>query len=455
MPPQDQQRATRAYRAAVPVDEEDIHPGAVVGEGRFEIVGIIGRGAMASVFRARDHRRNTDIALKVLSRKHVGRVAKERRFDNEVRLGGRLHGHRNVVAPLEAGRLEDRGGRMFLTMELVHGPSLSDLVAMHGPLSVDDACMYLRDVARALRDLHQGGVVHRDIKPDNVIVVNTAKGRVAKLLDFGLAADMGAATQKRHTRFGERPGTPHYMSPEQAWDAPAHPVFDIYSLGVSFYEVLTGHPPFFELEDADVITRKCDLKQPAPSIDGKREDLPPRLVALINGCLEPVAKKRLPSINAFLKRLDGITDELGGGMKPRVRQETAMVGQARTVDPVRRKKSRLPEIMAEAAARKQQAATGQAPPVEATAASSATAAPAAAAPPRPAPAQPVGQYPAAPPAPHGAAPYTAPRPYPTPAAHAPKTPRRAATNRAVVVGLVLGAVLSALLVLGVWLWIRP
>jgi serine/threonine protein kinase len=355
--PADPNRSTRLYRAASPVGEEDIHPGAILGDGRFKIFGIIGRGKMASVFRARDLRRNADIALKVLARKYVGHHDRERRFDNEARLAGRLQGHRNVVAPIESGRLDDCGGRMFLAMELVRGPTLSDLVSMHGPLPIDDACMYVRDIARALRDLHQSGVVHRDVKPENVIVVETKGERVAKLLDFGLAADTGAGADARMTRMGERPGTRHYMSPEQAWDAPAHPVFDIYALGVTFFELLTGHPPFFELDEAEVIARKCDLSQPAPTIKGRREGLPERLESLVDACLEPVAKKRLPTINAFLKRLDAVTAEEGapGSMSPRTRQQTSMVGQARTIAQPKQKKSKLPEIMAQAAAKKQQA----------------------------------------------------------------------------------------------------
>jgi serine/threonine protein kinase len=355
----DPNRSTRLYRAASPVGEEDIHPGAVVGEGRFKIFGIIGRGKMASVFRARDLRRNADVALKVLARKYVGHGDQERRFDNEARLAGRLQGHRNVVAPIESGRLEDCGGRMFLAMELVRGPTLSDLVSMHGPLPVEDACMYMRDIARALRDLHQSGVVHRDVKPENVIVVESKGERVAKLLDFGLAADTGAGADARMTRLGERPGTRHYMSPEQAWDAPAHPVFDIYALGVTFYEVLTGHPPFFELDEAEVIARKCDLSQPPPSIKGRREGLPERLETLVDSCLEPVAKKRLATVNAFLKRLDAITEgfaSAAGGMSPRTRQQTSMVGQARTIAAPKQRKSKLPEMIAQAAAKKQQQA---------------------------------------------------------------------------------------------------
>jgi serine/threonine protein kinase len=354
----DPNRSTRLYRAASPVGEEDIHPGAVVGEGRFKIFGIIGRGKMASVFRARDLRRNADVALKVLSRKYVGHHDQERRFDNEARLAGRLQGHRNVVAPIESGKLEDCGGRMFLAMELVRGPTLSDLVSMHGPLPVEDACMYMRDIARALRDLHQSGVVHRDVKPENVIVVETKGERVAKLLDFGLAADTGAGADARMTRLGERPGTRHYMSPEQAWDAPAHPVFDIYALGVTFYEVLTGHPPFFELDEAEVIARKCDLSQPPPSIKGRREGLTERLETLVDSCLEPVAKKRLPTMNAFLKRLDSATEvfAVAGGMSPRTRQQTSMVGQARTIAAPKQRKSKLPEMIAQAAAKKQQQA---------------------------------------------------------------------------------------------------
>lgn len=521
--PADPNRSTRLYRAATPVGEEDIHPGAIIGEGRFKIFGIIGRGKMASVFRARDLRRDADIALKVLARKYVGHHDRERRFDNEARLAGRLQGHRNVVAPIESGRLDDCGGRMFLAMELVRGPTLSDLVSMHGPLPVEDACMYMRDIARALRDLHQSGVVHRDVKPENVIVVETKGERVAKLLDFGLAADTGAGADARMTRMGERPGTRHYMSPEQAWDAPAHPVFDIYALGVTFYEVLTGHPPFFELDEAEVIARKCDLSQPSPSIKGRREGLPERLETLVDGCLEPVAKKRLPSINAFLKRLDAITDGFGGGgMSPRTRQQTSMVGQARTIAQPKQKKSKLPELMAQAAAKKQQAfvpdAAGISPEaptpdpdrvvsrravnraVEGLAQSATalgghpsnvphlqpTAPSPQARPVGPPPAAAYGQGPGfgpgygpgpthpqrahpqspqahAPQAAYAAAPNPGHHPHrPQPAGataavqHARPAPVRRASsaNRAILFGLIVGAVLSALLVVGLWMWIK-
>ncbi len=503
--PADPNRSTRLYRAATPVDEEDIHPGAIIGGGRFKIFGIIGRGKMASVFRARDLRRNNDIALKVLGRKYVGQHNHERRFDNEARLAGRLQGHRNVVAPIESGRLDDCAGRMFLAMELVRGPTLTDLVAMNGPLAFEDACLYMRDVARALRDLHQSGVVHRDIKPDNVIVVETQGERVAKLLDFGLAADTGAGADARMTRLGERPGTPRYMSPEQAWDAPAHPVFDIYALGVSFYEVLTGHPPFFELDDADIINRKCDINKPAPSIKGKRPGMPPRLEVLIDNCLEPVAKKRVPSINSFLKRLDGISEGFGGGMSPRSRQQTSMVGQARTIQPAK-KKSRLPEMIAQAAARKQQVfvegapispeaptpdpdgvggrampnRAGQAQPhqhqqhqhqrqaqqqQQRQAPRSVNVQQPGQHAPRPGPSVQINQPPRAapPPAqPHAAVPQSG---HQSPSlsatsGHAPPRPVRHArpaptvrNNRAIVIGLIVGAVLSALLVVGLWMWL--
>ncbi|MCX4240354.1 serine/threonine-protein kinase [Paraliomyxa miuraensis] len=513
--PADPNRSTRMYRAVTPLSEEDIHPGAIIGDGRFKIFGIIGRGKMASVFRARDLRRNTDIALKVLARTLVGQHEPERRFDNEVRLAGRLQGHRNVVAPIESGRLDDCGGRMFLAMELVRGPTLADLVSMHGPLPVEEACMYMRDIARALRDLHQSGVVHRDVKPENVIVVEHKGERVAKLLDFGLAADTGAGADARMTRMGERPGTRHYMSPEQAWDAPAHPVFDVYALGVTFYEILTGHPPFFELDEAEVIARKCDVSQPAPSIKGRRNDMPEKLEVLVDSCLEPIAKKRLPTINAFLKRLDAATSESFGGqdgaMSARTRQQTSMVGQARTIAQPKQRKSKLPELMAQAAARKQQphapepSASPEAPTpdpdrivtrravnraVEGLAQSATALGGQPATVPHLQPTEPHRQaYPPGPAAAgHGAPPsaarghtapaptarpmhgHTAPAPTPTPRGHAGspaspmgtptpaprKRPPKRRTNagqRAILVGLIFGAVLSALLVVGLWMWI--
>lgn len=343
-------------------DTEDIRAGEVVADGRYRIESVLGQGGMATVFRAKDLQRGREVALKVIAQRYVGRPDREMRFENEGRFAGRLKGHRNIAAPLHVGRLAEHGGRMFLAMELARGPTLLDLVSMHGRLEIDEAVAHIRDVARALRDLHASGVVHRDIKPSNVIVVESDEGRVAKLVDFGLAADVSTAAEgERLTKVDERPGTHHYMSPEQAWGAGAHPIFDVYGLGVTFYELLVGEPPFFELSPAEVLRRKCDLSLPAPTIVGRRHDLPAGLAALVDECLAPRATDRVQSAAAFLNRLDEIRGKWG--MQARGHEgHTGLVGVARTIEE-KKKEPNLRRIVAEAAAAK---AEGRPGPVELT-----------------------------------------------------------------------------------------
>src|SRR5690606_13841460 len=193
--------------------------------------------------------------------------------------------------------------------------------------------------------------------------VESDEGRIAKLVDFGLAADSSAGKGEgdRLTRVDERPGTHHYMSPEQAWGAAAHPIFDVYALGVTFYEMLVGEPPFFELSPAEVLRRKCDLSLPAPSIAGRRHDLPAGLAALVDDCLAPKATDRVASAGAFLNRPDEIRPKWG--MVERGREgKTGLVGVARTVEE-KKKEPNLRRIVEEAAAAK---AEGRPAPVEIT-----------------------------------------------------------------------------------------
>ena len=359
---------TRRHVAAQPPatpDPEDIATGDVLADGTYRVEGMLGQGGMASVFRAKDLRSGREVALKVIAKRYVGRLDREKRFENEGRLAARLTGHRNIAAPLAFGKLTDPGqeGRMYLAMELARGPTLLDLVSMHGTLPVADAMIYIRDVARALRDLHAGGVVHRDVKPSNVIVVETPDGPIAKLVDFGLASDIetDAEDDGRLTKAGERPGTHHYMSPEQAWGAPAHPIFDVYALGATFYELLTGEPPWHDLSPADVMRRKCDLNLPSPKVEDKRQALPPGLGELVDDCLKAKAAERIPSASRFLERLDELRNN-AGVPSHRPATSTGVVGVARTIDQKARE-PRLKKIVAEAAVAKAQGRPG---PVELT-----------------------------------------------------------------------------------------
>ena len=333
---------------------EDIRRGDIVGSGRWEILDDGTRGGMATVFRARDTRTKGEVALKVIALRYVGRFDREKRFQNEGRLAARLKGHRNIAAPIETGVLADRGNRMFLAMELVRGPTLLDFISMNGPLRVDKACLCVRDLARALRDLHASEVVHRDVTSNNLILVETGHDQhTAKLIDFGLATEFGSAIAtggERLTRAGEIPGTPHYMSPEQAWGDAAHPAFDIYALGIVFYEMLVGEPVWHELDPVQVKARKCDLAKLPPTVIERRRDVPVAVSELIAWCLRPNKSER-PSATTFLAELDEIRDSLGI-VDARETDNTGVVEVPRTIDQPKRE-PKLKQIVADAQAAKE------------------------------------------------------------------------------------------------------
>lgn len=335
-------------------EREDIVRGDVVGSGRWEILDDGTRGGMATVFRARDTRTKGEVALKVIAKRYVGRFDREKRFQNEGRLAARLKGHRNIAAPIETGVLADRGNRMFLAMELVRGPTLLDFISMNGPLRVDKALLCIRDVARALRDLHASEVVHRDVTSNNLILVETGLDQhTAVLIDFGLATEFGSVVApgaERLTRAGEIPGTPHYMSPEQAWGEEAHPAFDVYALGIVFYEMLVGEPVWHELDAMQVKARKCDLAKLPPSVMERRHDVPVAVSELIGWCLRPHRKDR-PSATTFLAELDEIRESLGI-VDDRSADTTGVIEVARTIDQPKRE-PKLKAMIAEAQAAKE------------------------------------------------------------------------------------------------------
>lgn len=335
-------------------EREDIVRGDVVGSGRWEILDDGTRGGMATVFRARDTRTKGEVALKVIAKRYVGRFDREKRFQNEGRLAARLKGHRNIAAPIETGVLADRGNRMFLAMELVRGPTLLDFISMNGPLRLDKALLCIRDVARALRDLHASEVVHRDVTSNNLILVETGHDQhTAVLIDFGLATEFGSVVApgaERLTRAGEIPGTPHYMSPEQAWGEEAHPAFDVYALGIVFYEMLVGEPVWHELDAVQVKARKCDLAKLPPTVMERRQDVPVAVSELIGWCLRPHKKDR-PSATTFLAELDEIRESLGI-VDERSADDTGVIEVARTIDQPKRE-PKLKAMLAEAQAAKE------------------------------------------------------------------------------------------------------
>ena len=213
---------------------------------RYRVLSLLGSGGMGAVYKAEHLLMGRTVALKVMNRAVVGNAATVERFRREFRASA-LKSHPNIVAAYDA---EQAGDLHFLVMEYVEGTDLARWVAEHGPMPVDEACDAIRQAARGLQHAHEHGMIHRDIKPHNLMrtasPVASAPG-VVKVLDFGLARLVAEAAsgQGGVTGQGTLLGTVDYLAPEQADDARQADIrSDIYSLGCTLYHLLTGQPPF-------------------------------------------------------------------------------------------------------------------------------------------------------------------------------------------------------------------
>jgi serine/threonine protein kinase len=241
----------------------------------FEFLGILGRGGMAVVYKARQLRPRRLVAVKVIDSHLADHGEVVARFRQEQTLAARLR-HPNLVAAHQAGRA---AGCSYLVLELVRGDSLDALIGRLGQLAVAEACEVIRQAALGLQHLHEQGLIHRDVKPSNLML--TPSGRV-KVLDLGVARDLHRTGEhERITAHGQCLGTLDYLAPEQCIDP--HAVdgrADVYGLGCTLYELLTGQPPFSNPAYASAFQKmKAHVEAPVPPIRGWRPDVPERLAA--------------------------------------------------------------------------------------------------------------------------------------------------------------------------------
>ena len=265
---------------------------------RYRIERELGRGGMGAVYLARDLRLDRPVALKVLPAEFAVLPALRERFLRETRTAAGFS-HPNIV-PVYA--IEEDQDLLAYAMGFVEGETLAERVRRAGTLTVRETVRLLQDVAYALAYAHGRGVVHRDIKPDN-IMIERATGR-ALVMDFGIARAIAAAPDPRAglTRVGEVVGTPEYMSPEQATGESVDGRSDLYSLGLTAYFALTGKPAMSGDSTGRILARQ--ISEVLPPMSTVRKDLPAALGEAIDRCLAKEPDARFPSAEALVESLD-------------------------------------------------------------------------------------------------------------------------------------------------------
>ena len=271
-------------------------------ESDYEILGELGRGATAVVYRARDRELGREVAIKVIRPKFVDDDETVARLAREARTVAQLQ-HANIVTLFAVRRLRDGG--LALVMQLVPGRTLREILNDRGPWSFERADRVLRDVASALAHAHNRGIVHRDVKPENIFIdENTGH---ALLSDFGVARSIEPDSQLTAT--GTAIGTPAYMSPEQIDGGELDGRSDLYSLGLVGWEMLTGRRPWEGESLYSVIYKQ--KREELPPIDELRSDAPDRLIYLVEGATRKSPADRWRSANEFLEQASTISPEGG------------------------------------------------------------------------------------------------------------------------------------------------
>jgi serine/threonine-protein kinase len=262
----------------------------LLGE-RYRLVRMIGSGGMGAVWEAEDELLGRPVAVKVLSESLAPGERAVSRFEREARAAARLSGP-HITAVYDFGRSE---GRPYIVMELVRGETLADRLAREGPLPPHEAARIATHVADALEEAHAAGIVHRDVKPDNVML--TPAGDV-KVMDFGIAA---AAWAVQITTSDLVLGTPSYLAPEQAKSEKTTPATDVYALGAVLYEMVAGRPPF--VAESPVAVVQAHVRENPQPLDQMAEDVPPNLAAASMAALAKDPTQRPPSAAAFASML--------------------------------------------------------------------------------------------------------------------------------------------------------
>ncbi|HZM18710.1 MAG TPA: protein kinase [Gaiellaceae bacterium] len=289
--------------------------------GRYELLELVGKGGMSSVYKAHDRLLDRQIAVKILHPHFTEDEEYVERFRREARAVAQLS-HPNIVTVIDRGEDE---GRQFIVFEYVEGENLKQRLERTGPMPVRDALLLALQMARALAFAHGRGLIHRDVKPQNVLL--NADGQ-AKMTDFGIARSIDV---QGVTITGTVLGTSEYIAPEQARGERVNAQTDVYSLGVVLYELLVGGVPY-EGETFVTVALK-HVNEPVPPVLERRPDLPPRVALAVERAMAKSPDDRFSSMQELVDELEACVAELDPGD-----EQATMISRR----PVAAKKAREP-----------------------------------------------------------------------------------------------------------------